>query len=423
MILPKNGKVVIIDDEYEEVSDLILALKKEGIPFLFFEDRGGDDLPENGPIDDVRLVFLDLDLGLGGNNATEKIRIIQGRLVKIIKPKSPYALVIWSSHEDKFKDTLLAEFEADFRNYKPIALCSLEKSETLKEKDVVGVIRSKLRESLKKFEAFNAFLLWESIVGKSSAEIVNGFTQIFKLNDSWNNNVLAFFYRLAKANVGKIKINEINDKQKLQLALETITLALTDSVETNIKLGIDNLDLTVKEENANITNDQLIAINTKLHLINSDQLDHFQPGNVYLQDFADEEKVEDIVKYAFDKKKVDEIIASNPRTIKVDVTPGCDYSQEKGYTRFLSGILVDYKYFDKQKNPAKASIYSLCPVLDILGSRYYAVFDFRYFKSMPQKYVKEYFKKPEFCFRSQLLIDLQSGLSNHINRPGIVSIS
>lgn len=426
MILPNHGKIIIIDDEEKDVKSLMNALKKEKMPFLFYSDQGGDDLPENGPIPNVRLVFLDLDLGIGDSfNRKQKVRIVQERIVKLIEPNTPYVLVIWSTHEDTLLNILIEDFSGHFKEYAPIIRCSFDKQETINggHANPLQIIRDKLKNEFSKFEAFNAFLLWESIVGKSSAEVVNGFTQIFELDDSWNKNLLAFFFRLAEANVGRERISELNDQQKLQLALETITLALTDTVETNIRSEINKLNLAIEENGAIISVDQLIAINSKLHVINSDILEHFLPGNVYLQDFTDDEKVEAIVRDAFDKRKIKAIIDSKPRTIKVDITPVCDYSQSKGYTRFLSGILVDFSYFQNKKSPSKASIYNLCPILEILGNRYYAVFDFRYFKSIPQKYVKKHYRNPEFRFRSQILLDLQAGLSNHINRPGIVTVT
>lgn len=426
MILPNNGKVVIIDDNHDEVKHLMHALTRERMPFLFFKDQGGDDLPPtNNPIENIRLVFLDLDLGIGGLGDIEMIRVVQGRLIRILKPKTPYVLVIWSNHEDRLSQTLYAEFNGPFSDYKPIASCSLDKSVIRKPvNNVVEVIRENLKKCLQPLEAFNAFLLWESIVNKSSGEIVNGFTSIFDFDNKWNDNLKAFFYRLGKANVGELKIGQISNEMRLQLALETITSALIDSIEKNIRIESKSLQLEIVEQNSNITPTNLIEINTKLHLLSSDQLEHFQPGNIYISPIIDETMVSEVVKNTFQPKFVDDILNTNPKTIKVDLTPICDYSQDKGYTRLLSGILVPGKYKAKEikKNTTPIFIYDLCPVLEIESDYYYIVFDFRYFKALKQEYIKEHFQKPNYKIRSQLLNDLQAGLSNHINRPGIVSV-
>lgn len=426
MILPNNGKVVIIDDSHEEVKHLMHALTKERMPFLFFKDQGGDDLPpENYPIENVRLVFLDLDLGLGVMGETEMIRIVQNRLVRIIKKNTPYVLVMWSNHEDRLSMELFKDFNTTFNEYKPIATCSLDKSVIRRTTvNIVETIRNELKNCLAPLESFNAFLLWESIVNKSSGELVDSFTKIFDFNPQWDNNVKALFYRLAKANVGDTKVQLINDSEKLMLALETINSAFIDIVEKNIRSESKLLNLRISEVNSNITASNLVHINTKLHLLTSTSLEHFQPGNIYFPPLDDDNMIEEIVKNAFIDKggSISNILASKPRVIKVDVTPVCDYSQDKGYTRLLSAILIHEKFYELKKSPSKAFIYNLCPVLNIEGANYYPVFDYRYFKSVKREFIESHFSKPIYKIRLQLLTDLQAGLSSHINRPGIISV-
>src|ERR1700733_6294441 len=110
MILPTNGKIVIIDDSPEDVMHLSEALTRNKFPFLFYKNLDMEDMPSE-PVRGVRLVFLDLDLGLGGTSPIEKIRLVQERLYRIIEPGCAYILVIWSSHEDRYAQTLIEEFE------------------------------------------------------------------------------------------------------------------------------------------------------------------------------------------------------------------------------------------------------------------------------------------------------------------------
>lgn len=425
MILPNNGKVAIIDDKYEEVKHLMQALAKERMPYLFFTDQGGDDLPSvDNPIESIRLVFLDLDLGVAGLGEIEMIRVVQARMERILQKNSPYVLVYWSSHEDKLSKALNEEFEGDFNAYKPIAQCSLDKSVISRvSNNIVETIRENLKICLQPQEAFNAFLFWESIVNKSSGELVNVFTKIFDFNSNWDKNIKGFFYRLAKANVGEVKINNITNTAKLHLALETINSALVDIVEKNIRGGSEVLGLKISDQGSNITQSNLVSINTKLHLMFSEHLEHFIPGNIYFPGIQDEKMMTEIVKNTFDKNNSDKIISSDPIAIKIDVTPVCDYSQDKGYTRLLPGILVDEKYKPNKKSSTPIFIYDLCPIVEIEGKNYYPVFDFRFFKALKQESVMELFpQKPRYKIRPQLLADLQAGLSNHINRPGIVNV-
>jgi len=426
MILPNNGKVVIIDDQPEDVKNLAKALTREKMPFLFFKDLDMDDLPDS-PVNNVRLVFLDFDLGLGGNSPIEKIRLVQARMERILEKNTPYILVIWSQHEDQCLDVLKDEFANGFKDFSPIVICSLDKIEikTLERtpgNDVISHIREKLKTQLTSFETINVFLLWESIVNKSCGEIVNDFTKIFEFNANWNESIKSFLFRLAKANVGDQKVKEISSEQKLQLALETINSALIDSIEKNIKAYGNSISIDVVETSPIITANNLVDINTKLHLLQSDHLEHFSPGNIYYPSFFDEGALEDVIKNCFDKKAVVEILASKPTVIKVDVTPVCDYSQDKGYTRLLTGVLVDGKFKTSKKSSTPIFIYDLCPVMKI-QTPVYMIFDFRYIKSIKKDYIKEHFHIPRQKIRSQLLNDVQAGISNHMNRPGIVSVN
>ena len=56
MILPNNGKAVIIDDQLSEAFPLMTLLSQEKVPFVYFQDEGGDDLPEE-PLKNIRLIF------------------------------------------------------------------------------------------------------------------------------------------------------------------------------------------------------------------------------------------------------------------------------------------------------------------------------------------------------------------------------
>ena len=70
MIIPKQGRVVIVDNEIDDVKSLMAALSKEGISFTYF-NGGVDTLPET-PLNGVKVVFFDLELeGSAGNDRTK----------------------------------------------------------------------------------------------------------------------------------------------------------------------------------------------------------------------------------------------------------------------------------------------------------------------------------------------------------------
>ena len=86
-----NGKVIIIDDKKEEVDPLIVFFKSLNRQCIFIE--GLEKIPsDTAVLNDVDMIFLDLNLGTGVNEGT--IRSI----IKAIKHQNiePYLLFIWS---------------------------------------------------------------------------------------------------------------------------------------------------------------------------------------------------------------------------------------------------------------------------------------------------------------------------------------
>lgn len=479
MILPGNGKVIIIDDKFSEVKPLIKALTQEGMPFLFFKDQGGDDLPINGPIDNVRLVFLDLDLGLGGLDAKENIRYVQERLYRIIKPNTPYVLVIWSSHEDQYKQTLLDEFDGGFSDYKPIAYCSLDKTNLLKleESKIVDTIRGELKKTLKKFEAFNVFLLWENTVNDSAGNLINGFTEFIGKDGNWDENAKHVLYKLSQAYSGKT-INKKKDEEKLQDAFSTLNQVLIDQIENDVP--------PIIAANKEIVNGNIVArssgdneysslINNKL-LLSEVTHNGSVPGSIFFIDEEFEEKMRGLIikrdkiksnshmpKDAKEKalksednkikefeerekfNKIDKTynqiingIITGPESeekdklrthiseksinIELNISPLCDYAQEKmPFVRLLPGLLIeiDLKGIDDliEHNPYN---YISDGSIRFKGKDYYFLFDFRFLYSRLEPEVR--IRISNHKLRHQLLSDIQLRLGNHINRSGVIYV-
>jgi hypothetical protein len=134
MILPTNGKVVIFDDQYEQIEGLLKTLSKERVPFLYYKDELGEDLPDK-PIKKVRLVFLDIELVSGQTLSNHNIiSSIGARFEKVLEKNNNYVLIYWSTKEKKYQEVLNQAFEERLIDYKPIVALSLNKSEALDQK-------------------------------------------------------------------------------------------------------------------------------------------------------------------------------------------------------------------------------------------------------------------------------------------------
>ena len=110
------------------------------------------------------------------------------------------------------------------------------------------------------------------------------------------------------------------------------------------------------------------------------------------------------------------------KLIEVECTPICDYTQSKRLRyRFLPGVI--YRNDSLVDVSGSKAIYNEIPPFEMDGIIYNMVFDYRLFKSLNIS-DGPVFSDNQFLFRlkGELLVDIQSRISSHVNRPGIVTV-
>lgn len=474
MILPNNGKVVIIDDQPDDVVDLISALSKEKVPFVHYKEEDLSDLPDT-PIENVRLIFLDLELITDTYSSAKNITSpIKTRLIRIIKPNTAYALVIWSKVESKYKEALLADFAGEFKEYKPIFHTSLPKADILGKTNAVEIIKKELEAEMANFKSLNAFLVWESLVNESSGKLTNKIANLYPPDADWDNKTKFLLYKLAVAYSGKA-VNTFDEIKQLKNALYTLTLTFTDNIENLIDKAID-------EKFKNLISKTPIAIenfNTNINrllLISESSDDTSQPGNIYPPlieleartqnneaEFVNrkkgvtriiEAKQADALKgieksYNGEKQAIAEAIACVKKNtndivvsgllesaysvdaiknavlesivpIEINITPLCDYAQEKvKLYRILPGAWIKSEH-RQHLNSSPAYLYISDADFRIEGIDYLFLFDFRFLYSQDKKGIDARLVK--YRLKQQLLSDIQVKLGSHINRSGVLYV-
>jgi hypothetical protein len=420
MILPLNGKVVVIDDDKEEGLKLLTALSKHDVAAKYFTGIDVDELPPE-PLTDVRVVFFDIVLGTAGQPQKTKISKAIGVLKKIIDISQPipYILFAWT------KESVLIEGLLNgLGDNKPWIIIDLVKIDCKNEEGEyeVSLIEKKLGEKSDELKSLKAFFLWESLVNKSAGKIFNDFTTFYSNDDDWDNNLKGILHRLATAKVGSDRIESMEDKEKLREAFLIINSTFNDTLERNFKK--DDLVEIGKIEQKSIAPLIVTKINTKLHMLADDEINDLQTGNLYIHSNRNH-LIEKIIDKNAKNNKKQEIKDSKPKLVELDITPGCDYSQDKDYVRLLSGILVKKivkkKFLEYFKDTGFNFV--LCPIMRIDGEDSYLLFDFRFVKSIPKEELINRKTKPKYMVRKELLVDIQAGLSHHINRPGFISLN
>lgn len=434
MDIPQNGRVIVIDDELEkEALPLINVLSKNGVPVTYFSGLNHKELPEK-PLINTRLVFLDIVLGTKAvSSIKNRISKVMSILTRIIAPNNgPYIIVAWTKHTDTEE---MEELKKALKNKKiyPVFLLNLGKNVYMKTGEsgfvdnALKLIEEKLKEELKKAGAFHLFFLWENLVHKSAGDVVRDFSSGYDSNSTWNDNMLTVFHKLAEAYAGQ-KLAGTGLDELVKNCLLGFNGLFIDSLENEVRLTKCPESINGFKESK--LDKQLIAkINSKFLLIDNEKIDHCQPGNIYeLRTNKHKLKMEELFKSkdSYDKYENKDKLLKGVKYIALEISPTCDYAQNKWRSnRLLPGVMWPEEFSCKKKGDKedaliKSSDYIYkTSVLKFKNKEYKLVFDFRYFTSSP---LTGSSRKSTIRIRHPLLIDIQNKLSNHIARPGVLSL-
>jgi len=437
-VFPLNGRVVIIDDSIEEAMPLMNVLSRHCIPFTYF-DGNKDNLPEK-PVDNVRIIFLDIQLqGMEGIQSDKtKLSALLNVIKKVIGDRPDlYIIIAWTKN-----DELIGEVKEQLSS-KPLFILNLEKLECKKNGEFdIEKINKKLLEAINNFGAYRFFLEWENIVHESAGRTVNEISSIITLDDNWNQNINEILRMLAEAYAGKQADN--NFDLNAMLAINNLLL---DIIENRIQNTKNNESSFINNQTINLTEIKRIKgeMNRRL-LIANEQNKSVIPGNVYessyiieIYDLCDKDslyepfaeskglKREDVIdknkkikkdlKKEFDDffEKLRDDIKRQTKNIFLEVSPYCDYAQKKWKChRILPGVIWSEQYGNIIK---KADYIYRTPLFLINDQLCFFVFDLRYLSTYSPYSLSN--KTSPYRFRKELVVDIQSKIAGHINRPGI----
>ncbi|MDG9861582.1 hypothetical protein N5J48_15655, partial [Acinetobacter ursingii] len=122
------------------------------------------------------------------------------------------------------------------------------------------------------------------------------------------------------------------------------------------------------------------------------------------------------------KKESEETYINNSiYLIETCIDPLCDYVQNKlVHSKFIQGVILEecfLEYIDKNSE----AIY-ISPIFSYEDKNVFLVFDYRFLFTRNTIHTQDITGTLLFRLRSTLLADIQSKLSRHINRQGILYI-
>lgn len=280
MILPKNGSVVIIDNEPNEALPIIEVLARKGIAATYYKGNNDYSLPEKKS-QNVRLVFLDLQL-IDTSNENQIAKHIANLLDQVISSTNgPFILIVWSKKRAQYEKLVLEEIKKKNHLF-PSCIIRFDKRECLEEKiipaideklaidnvldkvkgtideedipalkmamdkvlseeyrtefvakkNAFSIIENHIENGLKNAGVFHLFVIWENLVNDASASTVQAISDTIETTDLWEINMRDVIKRMARARTGQ---NDIPDDLALKAALGTFSYSFSEELETSIR--------------------------------------------------------------------------------------------------------------------------------------------------------------------------------------------
>ncbi|MGY5395257.1 hypothetical protein [Acinetobacter sp. NigerLNRRAM0016] len=470
--LPENGRVVLVDDKFEQAKPLINYLSKNKIPFTYF-DGSFENLPESG-FNDIRLLFLDINLSGDTVPSHQHFRALQTVVDKLINEIThPYLLILWTRDS-----SILEQFKQDFFNdstlkkKRPIDILALEKGKFFSlygdplEGDSLE-LEKEFIEKLNEYPELGCIFHWESVVHKVTNEIASMFFPQFGEYTTWSDETKKMFTQFSKASLGKY-FDDAKEETRLNSAFEVIHQVFMDELETQFykaekKLILDGLSDIIAPN---------YSINSKLLIEMNDRVGADYPGSLIELKKADTDKsnflLSVIDKELFENKvgQVYELLAESGekfsalskskrseeckkyrkteilpylKIVQLRIDPLCDYVQKKiQHSKCVNGLLVPeiaFGFIDRRSEALYIS-----PIFEYEGRNVALVIDYRTLNTVPALDQKSKDKneideqsvlknqetlvcKEElllFRVRSGLLADIQSKFARHANRQGLL---
>ncbi len=356
-VLPRFGKVAIIDNVHAEVEIVEQLLTKHGIPYVYYDYNKLITDHEINKIEGIRLVFLDIRLE-DGNEENKNIYSVLALTIEsvIATNNGPYTVVLWTNeyHLKNEVEKFLLERLSDEDTTKPTYICALDKKDFHENPETLF---GKISDELNKNRPLEFLTTLESMTMDTPIRLLK------MLLSETGNGVDAIDINqllMLLASVGSTdEINSVKATRNILTVIADLVkdscLELTSSNDRISELArFMDIIKDFKSQNVPIEVKARInaALNVNMHGSENEKL----PGKVYKTD-----QIEDLEAFdnsTFGKKgkhpisKNDKILVDTYELIKVDITPGCDYAQDKAFiSTYVYGYLIHInKVEDKNGN-------------------------------------------------------------------------
>jgi hypothetical protein len=460
----RTSRVVVVDDDFSEADVLLRGLARLGVGAVYvsgLDPAEYEMIPKVG----VRLVFLDLNLTVGGEPLHHAVGVLDAI---VSRSTGETGIVCWTKHPEDVP-AFTALIEARLSGFKPVFVLSFAKADFgLVSGGVVNV--SKLSTEIGRVISENhSFCLvgeWEQFVHDATSSV----TSLLARVASPTSGVPLFDLQavVAKASAGRSCDDEraavlhfLNGSSEILLdylygpAAEGIepsatTHAFLDRVNARISLSaamksglnkalvtadIRGGDRTVTTGNVYLSNGWDVALAGGFPLVCGDSgvrrflYDAWPTPDVFADDDAKK------TQWKADLRA----LAPGCCFCLVELTPSCDHAQKKAFfSRLLGGVLL------RRPDPISALLSEYCgrggelvlpagsrgfcrqfPFVflncgGLLASDYSLILDARYLFTVPVAKLSSC--SPVFRLRHEVAVDCAAWFAGHASRPGYISV-
>ena len=446
-LLPINGRIVIIDNSINQALPLMKEFGKLRLSYSYY-DGTVDSLPEEGMEEDVRLVFLDINLI---DDAVHPVKQLYSKVYGVMKRlignnAFPYMLVCWSRNNTEYDEIIkLLSEEPDVR--RPICSIPLNKldyftmtgepTDDFEEK--IQELYNTISALLLQHTSFCNILKWENHIHKATNKALQeGLACI--ANQDWDETANWIFTKWGKAYSGK-SFDKLSDKEKLISSFHTLNLFLHETMEEHISLENDEMTSFVTDEDdkdIKLThfNERLIFSYCQTHpkepgriVITPEEFSEFKDSLNFSFSPSDNlipaEKLAEFEISQNPKKEKSNYLSSIRQAIRKDwdifklvINAPCDYAQNKvKMSRAIPGYFIKSEYRKWFNNSSDALFISPDFYYRTKEDDYFFILDFRYLTSE-----KEDKGNSNLRLKQVVLAEILSKLSRHINRQGLLTI-
>jgi len=423
-VLPINGRVAIVDDVLEQAQPLMQELSKRQIPFVYYDGEPENFSEKEDRYNDIRILFLDLNLMGNAEYPTKQLySAIYATMDRIISENNfPYILICWTRTNEQYEE-IIGKIKEDFQDRTPIDIVSLPKAEyfgldgskTERYEEKMKVLFEKIEEIIEKHAAFKNLISWENHIHNATNSSLTESLSVIK--EDWDNSANWIFTKWAKAFSG-CNFDDYNNSERLKSAYHTLNHFLLEKIEeeieNNVAAGAEFIEENNEENKISMSkfNEKLLFsfVNTKPK--EPGRIIHIESGNCFSEILSFAIKNNAAVITQIEQKK---------QFFKLVVNPLCDFAQNKvKRNRIIPGVFIEKKYRQKISNNSDALYISPPFFYNEKKTDYFFILDFRFFTS-EENYEKNDEDHP-VKLKQQVLSEILSKLSRHINRQGILSI-